>query len=44
MPFLRHLGAQLGKGSTAKQIDAMVARLEKSGTVWVEGDLVLYSI
>jgi hypothetical protein len=27
-PFLRHVGALLGKGSTAEQIDAVVAKLE----------------
>lgn len=44
IPFLRHVGALLGKGSTAKQIDAMVAKLEKAGTLRVAGDLVLYSV
>ena len=43
LPFLRHVGALLGKGSTAEQIDAVVAKLEKAGTVQVRGDLVLYS-
>jgi hypothetical protein len=42
-PFLRHVGALLGKGSTAEQIDAVVAKLEKAGAVRVAGDLVLYS-
>lgn len=40
--FLRHVGAQLGKGSTAEQIDAMVEKLEKAGVVHIAGDLVLY--
>jgi PIN domain len=43
MPFLRHVGALLGKGSTAEQIDAVVAKLEKAGVVRVSGDLVLYA-
>lgn len=43
MPFLRHVGALLGKGSTAEQIDAVVAKLEKAGAVRVAGDLVLYA-
>jgi Rieske Fe-S protein len=42
-PFLRHVGALLGKGSTAEQIDAVVAKLEKAGSVRVAGDLVLYT-
>lgn len=42
-PFLRRVGALLGKGSTAEQIDAMVAKLEKAGAVRVAGDAVLYS-
>ncbi len=40
--FLRHVGAQLGKGGTAEQIDAMVEKLEKAGVVHIAGDLVLY--
>jgi hypothetical protein len=43
-PFLRHVGALLGKGSTAEQIDAVVAKLEAVGVVRVAGDLVLYSV
>lgn len=43
-PFLRHVGALLGKGSTAEQIDAVVAKLEAAGGVRVAGDLVLYSL
>lgn len=43
-PFLRHVGAQLGKGSTAEQIDALVAMLETAGVVRVAGDLVRYSV
>lgn len=41
-PFLRHVGAQLGKDSTAEQIDAMVAKLEAAGSVWFIGDEVVY--
>ena len=41
-PFLRHVGALLGKGSTAEQIDAMVAKLEAAGAVWFIGDGVIY--
>ncbi len=41
-PFLRHLGALLGKDSTAEQIDAMVAKLEAAGSVWFIGDEVVY--
>ena len=41
-PFLRHVGALLGKGSTAEQIDAMVAKLEAAGFVWFIGDEVVY--
>ena len=41
-PFLRHVGALLGKDSTAEQIDAMVAKLEASGAVWFIGDEVIY--
>jgi hypothetical protein len=43
-PFLRLVGALLGKGSTAGQIDAVVAKLEGAGVVRVAGDLVLYSV
>jgi hypothetical protein len=41
-PFLRHVGALLGKGSTTEQIDAMVAKLEAAGVVWFIGDEVVY--
>jgi len=41
-PFLRHVGALLGKDSTAEQIDAMVAKLEAAGAVWFIGDEVVY--
>lgn len=41
-PFLRHVGALLGKDSTAEQIDAMVAELEAAGTVRVVGEEVVY--
>ena len=41
-PFLRHVGALLAKGSTADQIDAMVAKLEAAGSVWFIGDVVVY--
>ncbi len=41
-PFLRHVGALLGNGSTAEQIDAMVAKLEAAGSVWFIGDEVVY--
>ena len=41
-PFLRHVGALLGKDSTAEQIDAMVAKLEAAGSVWFIGDEVVY--
>lgn len=41
-PFLRHVGALLGQGSTAEQIDAVVAGLEAAGTVRVIGDAVAY--
>ena len=41
-PFLRHVSALLGKGSTAEQIDAMVAKLEAAGAVWFIGDEVIY--
>ncbi len=40
--FLRHIGALLGQGSTAEQIDALVARLEKAGVVRVKEHLVSY--
>ena len=41
-PFMRHVGALLGKDSTAEQIDAMVAKLEAAGAVWFIGDEVVY--
>ena len=41
-PFLRHVGALLGKDSTAEQIDAMVGKLEAAGAVWFIGDDVVY--
>ncbi|HSN80777.1 MAG TPA: hypothetical protein VLR44_10400 [Rhodoferax sp.] len=41
-PFLRHVGALLGKDSTAEQVDAMVAKLEAAGVVWFIGDEVVY--
>lgn len=41
-PFLRHVGALLGNGSTAEQIDAMVDKLEAAGSVWFIGDEVVY--
>ena len=41
-PFLRHVSALLGKGSTAELIDAMVAKLEAVGSVWFIGDEVVY--
>lgn len=41
-PFLRHVGALLGKDSTAEQIDAMVVKLEAAGAVWFIGDEVIY--
>ena len=40
--FRRHIGAMLGQGSTAEQIDAVVAELEQAGVVRVEGDVVSY--
>jgi len=40
--FLSHVKAQLGKTSTAAQVDAMVQKLEKAGLVHIAGDLVLY--
>lgn len=40
--FLRHVGAQLGKGSAVEQVEAMVQKLEKAGAVHIAGDLVLY--
>lgn len=42
-PFLRHIGALLGKDSTAEQIDAVVAKLEAANTVRVAGDAISYS-
>lgn len=41
-PFLRHVGALLGKGSSAEQIDAMVVKLEAAGAVGFIGDKVVY--
>lgn len=41
-PFLRHVGALLGKDGTAEQIDAMVSKLETAGAVWFIGDEVVY--
>ncbi len=41
-PFLRHIGALLGQGATAEQIDALVAKLEKAGAVSIVGDIVTY--
>jgi hypothetical protein len=41
-PFLRHVGALLGKDSTAEQIDAMVAKLEAAGAVWFIENEVVY--
>jgi hypothetical protein len=41
--FLRHIGAQLGKNSTAEQIDAVVEKLERAKVVHIAGDLILYS-
>ena len=41
-PFLRHIGALLGKDSTAEQIAAVVAKLEAVNTVRVTGDAVSY--
>ena len=40
--FLRHIGAMMGQGSTAEEIDAMVAKLTQAGVVRVESDLVVY--
>lgn len=40
--FLSHVKAQLGKPSTAAQLDAMVQKLEQAGLVHIAGDLVLY--
>ena len=42
-PFRRHVGALLGKGSTAEQIAAIVAKLEATGAVWFIGDEVVYN-
>jgi pyruvate/2-oxoglutarate dehydrogenase complex dihydrolipoamide acyltransferase (E2) component len=41
--FLRHIGAMLGRGSTAEQISAMVAQLEAAKVVRVDGNVVAYS-
>ncbi len=41
-PFLRHVGALLGEGSTAEQIDAMVDKLVATGAVGFIGDEVVY--
>lgn len=41
--FLRHIGAILGKGSTAEQIDAVVAKLANAGVLRVDGASVVYS-
>ena len=44
-PYLRHMGALLGKGSTAEQIDTVVTKLQMAGTVHVAGDLAqLYEV
>jgi hypothetical protein len=40
--FFRHVGAMLGQGSTAAQIDAMVTQLERERVVWIVGDAVMY--
>ena len=40
--FLRHIGAMLGQGSSAEQVDAMVTKLTQAGVVRVEGTLVVY--
>lgn len=40
--FLSHVKAQLGKASSAAQVDAMVQKLENAGLVHIAGDLVLY--
>jgi hypothetical protein len=40
--FQRHIGALLGKDSTASQIAAVIHALEEAGTVHIAGDLVLY--
>ena len=40
--LMRHIGAVLGQGSTAGQIDAVVAELEQAGVLRVEGDVVVY--
>ena len=40
--FLRHIGAMLGQGSTAEEIDAMVTKLERAAVVRVEGEAVIY--
>ena len=40
--FLRHIGALMGQGSTAEQIDAVVAKLEQAEVVRISGDAVAY--
>jgi hypothetical protein len=40
--LMRHVGAMLGQGSTAAQIDAVVTQLENERVVWVVGDAVMY--
>ena len=40
--FLRHIGAMLGQGSKAEQIEAVVAKLEKEGVVRITGEAVEY--
>lgn len=42
--FLRHIGAMMGQGSKAEQIDAVVAKLEKEGVVRIAGDAVEYPL
>ena len=42
--FLRHIGATVGQGSKAEQIDAVVAKLEKEGVVRIAGDAVEYPL
>jgi hypothetical protein len=42
-PFLRHVGALLGKGGTTEQIDAVVAKQQCAGAIRVAGDLLLYA-
>ena len=41
--FLRHIGATVGQGSKAEQIDAVVAKREKEGAVRITGDAVEYT-